>query len=137
MGGACAAGGVGEGGNGEVDGLAAAGGDLAHLGELGLGAGEADLQAFGLAEPALGFGLGDAGDEVVADLDQAGSGGGVGAQQRAAQAALTEMILSGLARRGGVRNSRNVTRKILYCRVLGRVARGRRLGCSVWARPAG
>jgi hypothetical protein len=50
---------------------------------------------------------------------------------------LTEMILSGLARRGGVRNSRNVTRKILYCRVLGRVARGRRLGCSVWARPAG
>ena len=85
--GARSAGGVGEGGNAEVDGLAAAGGDLVHLGELGLGAGEADLQAFGLAEPALGFGLGDAGDEVVADLDQAGSGGGVGAQQRAAQAA--------------------------------------------------
>ena len=46
---------------------------------LALGAGEADLQSFGLAEPALGFGLGDAGDEVVADLDQVGSGGGIGA----------------------------------------------------------
>jgi hypothetical protein len=87
-----AAGGVGEGGNAEVDGLAAAGGDLVHLCELGLGAGEADLQAFGLAEPALGFGFGDAGDEVVADLDQAGSGGGVWAQQRAAQAPLTELV---------------------------------------------
>ena len=86
--GARSAGGVGEGGNAEVDGVAAAGGDLVHLGELGFGAGEADLQAFGLAEPALGFGFGDAGDEVVADLDQAGSGGGVGAQQRAAQAAV-------------------------------------------------
>ena len=52
-------------------------------------------------------------------------------------ACLTEMILSGLVRRGGIRNSRNVTRKILYCRVLGRVARGLRLGCSVWARPTG
>ena len=86
--GARSAGGVGEGGNAEADGLAAADSDLVHLGELGLGAGEADLQAFGLAEPALGFGLGDAGDEVVADLHQAGSGGGVGAQQRAAQAAV-------------------------------------------------
>src|SRR4051794_41807891 len=85
--GARAAGGVGEGGNAEVDGLAAAGGDLVHLGELGLGAGEADLQALGLAEPALGFGLGDAGDEVVADLDQAGAGGGGGGQQRGAEAA--------------------------------------------------
>jgi hypothetical protein len=47
-------------------------------------------------------------------------------------ACLTEMILSGLARRGGVRNSRNVTRKILYGRVLGRVTRGRRLGAQSW-----
>ena len=55
---------------------------------LALGAGEADLESFDLAEPALGFGFGDAGDEVVADLVQAGPGGGVGAQQRAAQAAV-------------------------------------------------
>ena len=83
-----AAGGVGEGGDAELDGLVAAGGDLVHLGEFGAGAGEADLQSFGLAEPAVGLGFGDAGDEVVADLDQAVPGGGVGAQQRAAQAAV-------------------------------------------------
>src|SRR5438034_11786528 len=69
-----AAGGVGEGGDAELDGLAAAGGDLVHLGELGAGAGEADLQSFGLSEPAAGLGFGDAGDEVVADLEQAGPG---------------------------------------------------------------
>ena len=79
-----AAGSVGEGGDAELDGLVAAGGDLVHLVEFGAGAGEADLQAFGLAEPAVGLGLGDAGDEVVADLDQAGSGGGVGPQEWAA-----------------------------------------------------
>jgi hypothetical protein len=50
---------------------------LVHLGELGAGAGEADLEAFGFAEPAVGLGLGDAGDEVVADLDRAGPGGWV------------------------------------------------------------
>jgi hypothetical protein len=81
---AAAAGSVGEGGDAELDGLVAAGGDLVHLGELGAGAGEADFQSFGFTEPAVGLGLGDAGDEVVADLDQAGSGGGVGPQEWAA-----------------------------------------------------
>ena len=38
-----AAGGVGEGGDAELDGLVAASGDLSHLGEFGAGAGEADL----------------------------------------------------------------------------------------------
>ena len=38
-----AAGGFGEGGDGELDGLIAASDDLVHLGELGAGAGEADL----------------------------------------------------------------------------------------------
>ena len=38
-----AAGGFGEGGDAELDGLAAASDDLVHLGELGAGAGEADL----------------------------------------------------------------------------------------------
>jgi hypothetical protein len=83
-----AAGGVGEAGDAEVDGLVAAGGDLVHLGELGAGAGEADFQSFGFTEPAVGLGFGDAGDEVVADLFEAGSGGGVGAQERAAQTAV-------------------------------------------------
>lgn len=83
-----AAGGVGEGGDAELGGVVTAGGDLVHLGEFGAGAGEADFQSFGFAEPVVGFGFGDAGDEVVADLDQAGPGGGVGAQQWAAQAAV-------------------------------------------------
>jgi hypothetical protein len=94
LGGAGAAGGVGEGGDAELDGLAAASDDLVHLGEFGAGAGEADLQSFGLSEPAAGLGFGDAGDEVVADLDQAMPGSWVWPQERAAQAALTEMILS-------------------------------------------
>ena len=64
----------------------AAGGDLVHLGELVPGAGEADLQSLGLAEPAGRFGLSDAGGQVAADLSEAGTLGGVGAQQRAAQA---------------------------------------------------
>jgi hypothetical protein len=41
--GAGAAGGVGEGGDAELDGLVAASDDLVHLGEFGVGAGEADL----------------------------------------------------------------------------------------------
>ena len=53
-----------------------------------MGAGEADLEALGLAVPAVGFGFGDAGDEVVADLFEAGPGGGVRAQQRAAETAV-------------------------------------------------
>ena len=81
---AAAAGSVGEGGDAELDGLVAAGGDLVHLGELGAGAGEADFQSFGFTEPAVGLGLGDAGDEVVADLDQARPGGGVWPQEWAA-----------------------------------------------------
>src|SRR5215207_9782107 len=82
-----ASGGVGEAGDAEV-GLVAAGGDLVHLGELAAGAGEADFQPFGFTEPAVGLGFGDAGDEVVADLDEAGPGGGVGPQERAAQTAV-------------------------------------------------
>jgi hypothetical protein len=50
------------------------------LGEFVLGAGEADLESFGFAEPAFAVGFGDAGDEVVADLGDAvalgGDGGG-------------------------------------------------------------
>jgi hypothetical protein len=86
-----AAGGFGEGGDAELDGLAAAGDDLVHLGEFGAGAGEADLQSFGFSEPAAGLGFGDAGDEVVTDLDQAVPGSRVWPQERAAQVPLTEL----------------------------------------------
>src|SRR6266436_4489471 len=52
----------------EVDRLAA-GAPVDH--ELVVGSGEADLQAFDLVEPAFALGLGDAGDQVVADLGDA------------------------------------------------------------------
>jgi hypothetical protein len=65
-------------------GVPAAGGDLVHLGEFGLGAGRADFEAFGFAEPAVLLGLGDTRGQVVADPDQVGALGGVGAQERAA-----------------------------------------------------
>jgi hypothetical protein len=54
----------------KVDGGGAAGAPV-ELGELVVGAGEADLEAFDLAEPAFAFGLGDAGKQGVADLFQA------------------------------------------------------------------
>jgi hypothetical protein len=57
---------------------------LVHLGKLGVGTGEADLESFSFTEPAVRLGFGDAGDEVVADLDQTGSGGRVWAQGWAA-----------------------------------------------------
>jgi hypothetical protein len=79
-----AAGGVREAGDAELNGLGAAGGDLVHLSEFGAGAGEVDFQPFGLAEPAMGFGFGDAGDEVVTDLDQPFPGGRVRSQEWAA-----------------------------------------------------
>ena len=53
--------------------------DLVELGEFLAGAGEADLQPVDLAEPAFAAGFGDADMEVVADLDQPGALGGVGA----------------------------------------------------------
>ena len=80
-----ASGGVGEAGDAELDGRGAAGADLVHLGEFGVRTGEADLEAFGLAVPAVGFGFGDAGDEVVADVFQPCTRGWIRAQQRAAQ----------------------------------------------------
>lgn len=69
-----------------MDGLGAAGGDLVDLGEFGAGAGETDFQSFGLAEPAVCFGFGDAVQQVGADLDQAVSSCRVWPQEWAAQA---------------------------------------------------
>jgi hypothetical protein len=61
-------------GHAEVHGGGA--GSAVDLGEFVFGAGEADLEAFGFAEPAFAFGFGDAGGQVVADF---GNGAGTGA----------------------------------------------------------
>ncbi|MFE7931870.1 hypothetical protein ACFU6S_24750 [Streptomyces sp. NPDC057456] len=53
-----------------------------QLGELVLGSGKADLEPFQLAQPALAFGLDDAGQEVVADLDQAAALVGLGTEHQ-------------------------------------------------------
>ncbi|AXG80737.1 hypothetical protein DVK44_27065 [Streptomyces paludis] len=49
---------------------AGAGGAPVKLGEFLLSSGEADLEPLDLAEPAFAFGLGDAGDQVVTDVDE-------------------------------------------------------------------
>lgn len=41
---------------------------VVDLGEFVVGAGQADLETFDLAEPSFAFGFGDPGDEVVADI---------------------------------------------------------------------
>jgi hypothetical protein len=66
-----------------VDGLLLASHGGVDLGELVLGAGEADLEALDLAEPALALGLGDPVVQVGADLLKAGPLGGVRSQKRA------------------------------------------------------
>lgn len=54
-------------GNAQIDHAGAAGAAV-DLGELVLGAGAADFKALDFAEPVLALGLGDAGEQVVADL---------------------------------------------------------------------
>ncbi len=68
---------VSGGGKTEVDSSAVAG-PAVDLGELVHSAGEADLQALDFAEPAFVLGLGDAGEQVVADLDDACALSGIG-----------------------------------------------------------
>jgi hypothetical protein len=64
-------------------GAGAAGGAHVGLGEFAVRGGEADLESLGFAGPAFVFGLGDAGEEVVADVFQAGPLRGVDSQERA------------------------------------------------------
>ncbi|WP_043844203.1 hypothetical protein [Amycolatopsis taiwanensis] len=52
-----------------------------ELGELVLGAGQADAEPFDFAESAFTFGLGNAGDEVIADLLQSAALGRVRQQE--------------------------------------------------------
>jgi len=68
-------------GFGRLDGLGAAGG--VGLGGYVVRGGEADLESFGFAGPAFAFGLGDAGEEAVADVFQVAPLGGVDSQERA------------------------------------------------------
>ncbi|MFF0001227.1 hypothetical protein [Streptomyces avermitilis] len=63
---------VSEGGHAEVNGRSASGDEDVELDEFGVRCGQADLEPFGLAAPAFAFGLGDAGDQIVADIDEAG-----------------------------------------------------------------
>jgi hypothetical protein len=70
--------GVSEGGHAEVDGRSASGHEVFELGEFGICRGQADLESLGLAAPTFLFGFGDAGDQVVADVDEAGTLGWVG-----------------------------------------------------------
>lgn len=58
---------ISEVGQAKVNGSAVAG-PAVNLGELVLGAGEADTESFDLAEPAFPLGFGNSGDQVVADL---------------------------------------------------------------------
>src|ERR1035437_1530163 len=67
---------------------AVAPGATVDLGELVLGAGEADFQALDFAEPAFALGFGDAGQEVVADLGDAGPLGGLRPVHAASQTAM-------------------------------------------------
>jgi hypothetical protein len=53
--------------------VAVVAGAAVELRQLVVGIGEAGLQPLDLAQPALAFGLGDAGDQVVADFFQLGS----------------------------------------------------------------
>ena len=69
-----------------MDGLVLALQGCVDLGELVLGAGEADLQALGLAEPAFALSLGDAVVQVIPDLLEPSALGGVRPQERAPDA---------------------------------------------------
>ena len=62
--------------------------DSVHAGELLFGCGDADLNAFELAEPAFSFSFQASLREVDADLFEPGPLGGVGAQHRAADASV-------------------------------------------------
>jgi len=83
-----AAGDVGEGGHAQAHCVAEAGDEAVDLGELVVRCGKADLQSLGLAGPALAVGLGDAGEQVVADVLKPAPLGGVDPQERAPDTAV-------------------------------------------------
>ncbi len=84
-------GGLTEGRHSQIDGGSAAGGDVVHLGELVFGGGQVCFAAFGLAELTAVLGFFDAYREVQDDLGEVGFLGGIGTEERASQAPLTEL----------------------------------------------
>jgi hypothetical protein len=68
---------------------------LSTWASFGVGCGEADLESFGFSGPAFAFGFGDAGDEVVADVDEPGPLIWGNSEEGASDTALTELILIG------------------------------------------
>jgi hypothetical protein len=58
---------ISDGGQAKANGSAVAG-PAVNVGDLVLGASEADTESFDLAEPAFPLGFGDSGDQVVANL---------------------------------------------------------------------
>jgi hypothetical protein len=68
-----------------------AGGEVVELGEFLFRGGQADLESFGFAVPALAFSLGDAGQQVAADVFQPWALGRVNAEERAPEVPLTEL----------------------------------------------
>ncbi|MGY0065840.1 hypothetical protein ACWZEH_03140 [Streptomyces sp. QTS137] len=65
--------------------------DLIELAELLLGASQADLETFDLAEPAFPLSFGDSGDQVVADLGKPCPLGRVRPEERASDTSLSEL----------------------------------------------
>ncbi|KOU36436.1 hypothetical protein ADK54_33545 [Streptomyces sp. WM6378] len=63
------------------------------MGEFPFRSGKAHLEPFHLAEPSFTFGLGDAGDEVVADLDESCVLRRVRSQERASDTCLSELVV--------------------------------------------
>ena len=72
----------------ECDGGAASLDCIVDLCEFVFGCGETDAESFGFADPAFAFSFGDAGGQVVADVDQTVPLVGVDPQQWAADAAV-------------------------------------------------
>jgi hypothetical protein len=92
---------AGECGHADVDGAGLPPEGRVDLGELVVGAGQADLQSLDFAGPAFAFGFGDAVVDVAADLLNPGALGWVWPQERAPDTSLTEMILMTAPGRSG------------------------------------
>ncbi len=67
---------------------------LVDLSQLALRTGEADVQPFDLAVPSFAFGLGDAGDAIVADVSQPGPLGRIRSEERASD---TSMLVNAVS----------------------------------------
>lgn len=74
-------------------------GDLHPPNELLLCSGEADLESLDFTQPAFAFGFGNAGDEVVADVDEPCPLGRIRSEERSSDTSFSELAI---ATRGSV-----------------------------------